>query len=202
MQYNDVIPSELLNLCLNYYKSQKEYDTVTMNKVDPGVVLPDLVRVCKDILGNGIEYRSGNFYSHTQPYLPHTDYKTHLDNTLNIVIPLEFVGTLPSLVVFDQKWNLDSVTWCMHHKVQYYTTNTGVKGSPFEYPVEGLTGKGIEENLHKTYLSHYPSYTLFGLSGQAFPFIPGSAIVFDNRRIHCTSTFNGHKTGVSLRFKI
>jgi hypothetical protein len=89
----------------------------------------------------------------------------------------------------------------MHHPVYYFESNIGVKGSPCEYPVEHLTNSDIEESLYSPYLNHYPRETLKGLSGNAYPFEVGSVIIFDNRRIHCTSNFKGEKLGISLRFK-
>ena len=51
------------------------------------------------------------------------------------------------------------------------------------------------------YLNHYPKQCLFGLSGSAYPFVPGSAILFDNKKIHCTSSFTGVKLGLALRYR-
>lgn len=194
------IDSDVITRCLQEYNSHSVYDTTSMNKSPPGKVLDELTEICSMAYGKHLFYKSGNFYKHTDPYLPHTDYKTFQDNSINVVIPLEYVGTKPYLVIFDQEWPLDSITWCMHHPVQYFTTNIGVKGCPHEYPVSNLTGKEIDNDLYKNYLSHYPSRTLFGLSGNAYPFEPGSIILFDNKRIHCTSSFSGIKTGISLRF--
>jgi hypothetical protein len=89
----------------------------------------------------------------------------------------------------------------MQQPVKYFTYNTGVKGSPHEYPVENLTNQPIDQELHERYLSHYPLECLYGLSGTVYPFEPGSIIAFDNRRIHCTSSMTGEKIGLSLRFK-
>jgi hypothetical protein len=172
-----------------------------MNKASPGDSLMTIRSLLETTLGKKLEYVTGNFYKHTTSYLPHTDFKTYEQNYLNIVIPLSYSGEQASLVVFDQKWEQDSVTWCMHHPVQHFTYNTGVKGCPYEYPVSGLTGTGINDELYHFYLSHYPKHCLFGLSGKAYPFEPGSIIVFDNRHIHCTSKMNGEKLGLSLRFK-
>lgn len=201
-QFFDAVPKEIIDQCILDYNSRLDYDTATMNKTPPGDSLSKLQEICESYLGRKLLYRSGNFYKHTKPYLPHTDYKTYQDNTVNFVIPLEFKGTLPSLVVFDQLWELDSVTWCMHHAVQKFETNTGVKGCPYEYPVSGLTNKIINEDLYKKYLYHFPKETLFGLSGNAYPFEPRSLIVFDNKKIHCTSSFLGEKLGISLRFSL
>ena len=201
LQTFNVIDSTMLSRLLNDYDSRKLYDTATMNKASPGDSLIAIQGMLEAALGRKLEYVTGNFYKHNTPYLPHTDFKTYEQNYLNIVIPLAYLGDQASLVIFDQKWEQDSITWCMHHPVQHFTYNTGVKGCPYEYPVLGLTGTSIDDKLYRSYLSHYPKHCLFGLSGVAYPFEPGSIIVFDNRYIHCTSKMNGEKLGLSLRFK-
>lgn len=200
-QHFNVLDSEMIIKVISDYHSRKTYDTSTMNKTDPGDSLLGIQEVLERTLCRRLEFVTGNFYKHTSPYLPHTDFKTYEGNYLNIVIPLSYSGEQASLVVFDQKWEQDSVTWCMHHPVKHFSYNTGVKGCPYEYPVVGLTGTGIDNVLYESYLSHYPKLCLFGLSGTAYPFEPGSIIAFDNRHIHCTSKMNGEKLGISLRFK-
>jgi hypothetical protein len=200
-QYFNILPPELINGIISDYNSRKTYDTDTMNKASPGDSLTAIQGILEETLGRKLEYVTGNFYKHTIPYLPHTDFKTYEQNYLNIVIPLSYSGDQASLVVFDQTWEQDSVTWCMHYPVQYFTYNTGVKGCPYEYPVNDLTGTDIDDVLYKNHLLHYPKKCLFGLSGAAYTFKPGSIIVFDNRHIHCTSKMNGEKLGISLRFK-
>lgn len=198
----NVIPKELLTACINDYYSRGSYQTDSMNKCSPGSSLEPLTKICQVSLDMQLEFCSGNFYKHSFPYLPHTDYRLDQRNELNIVIPLEFTGTQPYLVVFDQTWNNNSVTWCMHRELIHFEINTGIKGSPSEYnEVHNLTKSSIDDNLY-SYLQHYPKQMLFGLTGNAFPFQVGSLIAFDNRQIHCTSTFTGEKLGISLRFKI
>jgi hypothetical protein len=198
----DVFDQVLLTQCINDYYSRISYQTSVMNKCSPGNSQGPLTDICQQVLGTKLKFCSGNFYKHTTPYLPHTDYKLNQENELNVVIPLEFKGTTPHLIVFDQIWNKDSVTWCMHKKLLYFEVNTGVKGCPADYPdIQGLTDLPIDDSLYK-YITHYPKNTLFGLSGNAFSFTPGSIIAFNNKQIHCTSTFIGEKLGISLRFKV
>jgi hypothetical protein len=83
----------------------------------------------------------------------------------------------------------------------YFSTNIGVKGYPREYPITNKTGTQIDETFYNQHLSHYPKHGLSELSGTAYPFEPGSMIIFNNKRIHCTSKMNGEKLGISLRFK-
>jgi len=200
-QYFNAIDKTIISNIIDYYHSIGKYDTPTMNKAPVGKVLS----VCQDIietcLNKKLEYTQGNFYKHNSPYLPHTDYKSFQNGIINIVIPLHYTESLPHLVIFDQTWSLDSVTWCMHLPVQRFEINIGVKGCPYEYPVENLTNHPIDDKLYKDFLTHYPKDTLFGLSGNSYKFDPGSLIVFDTQTIHCTAKMKGEKIGLALRFK-
>ena len=201
-QFFNVIDPLIIKKCIDDYYSNSTFETDTMNKADTKNVLGLFTPMIENMLGKKLMYTGGNYYKHNKPYLPHTDYKTYEDNTLNVVIPLSYTSSQPSLIIFDQKWELDSVTWCMHLPVQYFRYNIGVKGCPAEYPVIGLTDKEINNELYINYLNHFPKQLLRGLSGTVFPFEVGSILVFDNRYIHCTSKLDGEKLGISLRFKI
>jgi len=195
-----IVPREIIDFCLREYNQKSEYDTALMRKAEPKECLNYLIPLIQRLFDQELEYSVGNFYQHSMPYLPHTDYKKYLNNHINVVIPLQYSDSLAHLVIFDQEWYHDSVTWCMHLPVQEFQVNTGVKGSPHEYPVKNLTNKEIDDDLRK-YCTHYPTENLFGLSGNAYPLEVGSILAFDNRKIHCTSTFSGYKTGITLRFK-
>lgn len=201
IQKFNIFDSRVLDLCIAEYNKKESYETDTMNKADSRDIVELLKPVLENVLENQLTYVSGNYYKHTKPYLPHTDYKTYENNTLNIVVPLWYTDSQPSLVIFDQRWEQDSITWCMQHSVQYFKYNIGVKGCPAEYPVTGLTKTEINNDLYDNCLTHYPKNLLKGLTGNAFPFEPGSIIVFDNRCIHCTSKLDGEKLGITLRFK-
>lgn len=196
-----VIDQSILDLCIADYGSKESYETVLMNKASPENVLTKLKPILENLLEKSLTYTGGNYYKHSKPYLPHTDYKKNENNTLNIVIPLSYTKALPSLVIFDQRWMMDSVTWCMDNPIQQFTYNTGIKGCPADYPVTDLTNEDINDTLYQNYLNHYPKNLLRGLTGNAFPFEIGSIIVFDNRFIHCTSNMDGEKLGITLRFK-
>jgi hypothetical protein len=195
-----VIDQSILDLCIADYGSKESYETDLMNKASPENVLTKLKPILENLLEKSLTYTGGNYYKHSKPYLPHTDYKKNENNTLNIVIPLSYTKSLPSLVIFDQRWMIDSVTWCMDNPIQHFTYNTGIKGCPADYPVTDLTNEDINDTLYQNYLNHYPKNLLRGLTGKAFPFEIGSIIVFDNRFIHCTSNMDGEKLGITLRF--
>jgi len=197
----NVIPKNVIHDLINYYNSVGSYSTTSMKKADPTEILPNITEILENVLGRKLIYSSGNFYKHSTPYFPHTDYKRYEDNKLNVVIPLMYSESEPSLIIFDQKWELDSVTWSLSGPVEYFLYNIGVKGSPWEYPIKGKTNRDIDQDFYNKFLNHQPRSCFKDLSGQAFPFIPGSAIIFDNRHIHCTSTFTGEKLGLTLRFK-
>lgn len=212
-QVHNVIDRGLVDQLLSEYRSGTFVENNHMNKVLPREETVNLVaEIVEPIINRKLSrgYHGGNFYKHVWSYDLHTDYKTWINNTLNVVIPLEFVEPQASLVIFDQVWELDSVTWSMNRPVPYLTFNTGVKGCPYEYPVKNLTGQDIAEEFHRTHLSRFPKECCFGLSGEAYLFQPGSMIIFDNRRIHCTSNLEntpspwkiGQKTGLSLRYKV
>lgn len=201
MQKFNTVDQSIISRCIGDYNSYGAYDTDTMNKAKPDRMVNLLQPIIESVVDKKLSYVGGNFYKHSRPYLPHTDYKINEANRLNVVIPLSYTHGKPSLVIFDQRWNFDSVTWCMQYPVQHFTYNTGVKGCPAEYPIEGNTNKEIDQDLYQAHLAHYPKDLLFGLSGSAFPFEIGSVIVFDNRLIHCTSNFTGDKLGITLRFK-
>lgn len=199
---SNVVTADVIDQCISDYNSREQYQTDTMNKAQPGDSLKLLHALCEQIIGHRLNYQSGNFYKHSTPYLPHTDYRVQQSNTINVVIPLHYTESLPHLIIFDQIWEQNSLTWCMHYPVLYFEINTGVKGAPYEYPVKNLTGQEIDPVLYTTHLSMYPKKYLHGLSGTAYAFEPGSIMIFDNQHIHCTSKFTGEKLGISLRFSV
>lgn len=196
------IDNKLIQEAISEYESFETYETKEMMKAKPARVLRSMISICDNVLGGGFKYTGGNYYRHSIPYLPHTDYRRDEDNSINVVVPLSYSGATPSLIVFDQSWLGDSVTWCLDYEVHAFSINTGVKGAPYEYKeVVGLTKNAIDEDFYSKYLSHHRKDCFFGMSGEAFRFQPNDIIVFDNRLIHCTSSFLGEKLGLSLRFK-
>ena len=195
------IDQQVVKDCIADYYSNKTFRSKEMAKADPRVHIDYFTDLIIDTLGEKVSFVSGNYYKHSLPYLPHTDYKKHLDNKLNIVIPLEITGEA-SLLIFDQMWLEDSVTWDMgfSHMVEL-KTNTYTKGSPIEYDITNKTGEPFDKDLHNKYIKYFKIEDLYGLSAIAYDFIPGKAMIFDNRRLHCTSHFKGEKLGLSLRFK-
>jgi hypothetical protein len=182
-QLFNVVSDAHIDKLIEYYDGHGSYDTATMNKISVDNGMDLCVEICKSLIPFDVEYQSGNFYEHSGPYIPSS-------------------CTVPaSLVVFDQVYVHNSVTWCLDQPIMYFSINTGVAGNPCDYDVLNLTNREVDDALYKNFLFHHTKECFSGLSGNAYPFEVGSAIIFDNRRIHCTSHFVGTKLGVSLRFK-
>lgn len=196
------LSADLIEQLKTDYYTRDSYDTDTMNKASPQLGAELLEPIVQDIIGKEWKYASGNYYKHNRPYLPHTDFRESWEESINVVIPLEFEGTMaPNLVVFDQWYAKDSVTWCLDLPVIHFDINTGVEGRPCDWPeVQGLTQEPIDSVLWFRYLNWRNKDQWFGLTGEAFAFEPTSLIIFNNKLIHATSQFQGTKLGLSLRF--
>jgi hypothetical protein len=199
------VPVELVEHILRYYESMGTYRTESMKKADPGRALGWIEPVIRSFCPDLGDFLGGNFYRHSRPYLPHTDHRAEWGNSINVVVPLHFTDPTPGLVVFDQTWDGNSMTWTLDVPIMpgiiSSSTNPQVTGRPWDTPgVKGLTGVPIDEHFAETYLQRDRSQ-YFGLSGTVLPFLPGSLLVFQNKMIHGTTKFQGEKTGLSLRFK-
>lgn len=194
--WRNVFTEKEIQTLLDEYNSYDEYNSSTMKKASPGPATHIV-----DELMYGYTRVSGNYYQHTKPYLPHTDHREEWNETINVVVPLHTTDPNASLVIFDQKYHQDSVTWCLHADVTEFRVNTGVEGRPCDYNCEGLTRNDIDADLYE-YLKWAPKEQWFGLTGEAYPFEPGSVMIFDNKYIHTTGVLNGIKTGLSLRYKL
>ena len=200
------IPQERIREHIEEYKSSNIRHPGSMNTADPGKFMNAYDEIISEHVKRKVKCVSGNYYKHNLPYMPHTDFKSHLGNFINVVIPLEYTGEQPRFVVFDQQWRYESVTWSMHYPVKkfgpYCGINTAVKGCPYEYDVTSLTDKPIDTKLYEEHLSHLKKEHLFGLSCKKVSyFSPGNIIIFNNQNIHCTSSFSGEKLGLSLRYR-
>jgi hypothetical protein len=192
----DVLTDDEINSLLNEYNNTDDYISTTMNKASPGSAAFII-----DKLMFGYKRVGGNYYKHNKPYLPHTDHREDWGDSINVVVPLHTEDPDAALVVFDQKYHKNSVTWCLNFDLIHFDVNTGIKGRPFDYKdVEGLTNEAIDDKIYEK-LSWAPKDQWYGLTGQIMPFIPGNLMIFNNKYIHSTGVLNGTKTGLSLRYQ-
>lgn len=184
-----------IDTLMEEYESHHDYISTSMMKAPPGPA----VSIIDEFVG--MKRIGGNYYKHSKPYFPHTDHRKEWGETINVVVPLYTSDPDAHLVVFDQRWHKDSVTWCLDRQVMHFTVNTGVAGRPCDYDVEGLTDEPISDELYE-HLSWAPKEQWYGLSGTAMPLTPGDILIFDNKYIHATSKLNGTKVGLSLRYQV
>ena len=147
-----------------------------------------------------------NFYQHSVSYFAHCDAR---ENTAwkNIVIPLRINRAYGAqkFVVFDQTYSLGNATWIGSYAMEGDFYSNKKIALPFSAsPGFGLCSDApISEELYseldqKYYTREYCS----GLTGHAYPVIPGTVIVFDSQHIHCTGRMNcASKLGLSIRIK-
>jgi hypothetical protein len=205
IQMLDIFSPEIVEQTIRYYNSIGTYRSETMKKADPGDALAWIDPILRKHFPEIGEFIGGNFYKHKYPYLPHTDHQKQWgDSSINIVVPLWFIGSQPSLVVFDQTWSGPPVTWTMTYPKRDGEISSSVNGQllgcPGDYDIGNHTDDHVDYDLAMEHLQ-FPEDCYYGMSGVAFTFAPGSAIMFDNSKIHCTSKFIGEKLGLSLRYK-
>ena len=174
---------------------------------DPGIYMNAYDDIVSKALNKKVKAVSGNYYNHSLPYYPHTDYNSKFNNVVNAVIPLTLPVTDVGLVIFDQRWEGDSALWTMSYSketVSKFVGNTVnlKEGRPYDFNITNKTNKDIDNDFYQKYLKHFKKEDLFGLSGTYEKYDIGDIIIFDNKKIHCTSYYEGEKLGLSLRYEI
>lgn len=199
----NVVPKEIVDQLIADYDSRSEYDTDNMQKASPDGAQDLITPIVQKFIGTEWKYGSGNYYQHERPYLPHTDFREDWGESVNVVIPLRFEGTLqPNLVVFDQWYPKQHVTWCLDVKGLSFEHNTALEMRPYDDPdVQGKINGPIDDELYKKYLNYRPKEQWYGLTiGEVYSFVPGNMILFNNQLIHTTSQFQGKKLGIAIRY--
>jgi hypothetical protein len=201
----DVFDKDLIERLHRYYDSIGVYRTPVMRKADPGKALEWVEPILRKHYPIK-KFLGGNFYKHEVPYHPHVDHLPEWPLSVNFVIPIHVEGSNVDMVVFDQRWHMKPITWSMVQKVNEFFRNGFAvtmpeQGIPGTQEIEGHTGKNIDRAFWERHLDHPHAY-YYGLSGKAFPYVPGSLIMFETKHIHCTGKFNGLKLGLTLRYSV
>lgn len=195
--FEKVIAKGEINKLTSVFNSFSKYNNAAhMKKADSD----SAYEITKPIFNNILpeyEYVGGNFYKHCYPYLPHTDHKKEWGESINVVVPL--TNSDAKLIVFDQKWKEDSVTWTFDYEGLSFETNPAVPGRPCDYNIIDSTEQPIPQKLFED-INWGNKTDWFGLSGESYKMTPCNMIVFDNQYIHATSNFEGEKLGVNFRF--
>lgn len=202
----NVFDDQLIKRLHQYYDSIGVYRSPVMQKADPGKALEWVEPIIRKHYPNIKKFLGGNFYKHKTPYHPHVDHQLHWPLSVNFVIPIFVEGPPVDFIVFDQRWHMSPITWSMVQKVNEFFRNgfsitRPEQGIPGTSEIEGHTNTHIDEEFWKNHLDHPHEY-YFGLSGKAFPYVPGSVMMFETKHIHCTGKFNGLKLGLTLRYSV
>lgn len=206
-QHQDILWPDEIEELIKEYEQLSVYRTPVMKKGTPGAAALIIVEHVRNMLGREWNYEGGNYYQHEKPYFPHTDFQKKWGESLRVVVPLKFEGNQdPSLVVFDQSLDENASTWFFDHyddrpvKNEGEGTNIPLRGRPTDTKeVRGLTRRRVNNDLYQ-YLKWADRDSWFGMSGEVFPFLPKSVIMFDSKLIHATSSFEGTKLGLALHF--
>lgn len=203
----DIFDQEQLARLKSYYESIGTYRSPVMQKADPGKALKWVEPILRKHYPYMGKFLGGNFYKHSVPYHPHVDHQLNWPLAVNFVIPIYVEGPPVSFIVFDQRWHMSPITWSMVQKVAEFfrngefAMNTCEPGIPGTHEIEGHTRQDIDRAFWQEHLDHAHKY-YYGLSGKAFPYVPGSVMMFETKHIHCTGKFKGLKLGLTLRYSV
>jgi hypothetical protein len=214
--FENVVPVEVCEHIKTFFDTRTDLHVIKPN--NPHVIkINHPWRHLKEILdpilsqyfvtnnGNG-----GNIYKHTNVYTTHVDsFEPH--QMINALLP---IYTPPSdeqqhFVVFDQwvdngfgqTWYGDRDDIKEHGDFDF---NKKLAQTPYNDPrVYDKVEADISEDFYNNYLDfncHKPEY-FKGLTGAAYPFIPGNLILFNSNQLHTTGKLTSEwKMGLHINF--
>jgi hypothetical protein len=200
------IPLHLVEELKNdFYK----INSFTKNEMEKIISIKDIdsVKAVVEFLKFDINNLVGdNFYKHSRAYFPHVDAPfNEAAKYLHVVVPIEKEYTENQFfIIFDQTSKIGPATWTGLLDVDIdFDHNKQIKGYIKEEDITNYSFGGITDLFHQTYLP-YPKDWYTGLSGIAFEWIPGTAIIFPSNRLHCSGTMpkDAKKLGITLKFKM
>lgn len=200
------IPIHLIDNLQNEFYSRNSY---TKNEMEKVISIKEIkaVRDVVEFLGFDINCLVGdNFYKHSRAYFPHVDAPlVDARKYLHVVVPIEKLYTEDQFfVIFDQTSKIGPATWTGLLDVDInFEHNKQVKGLINEHHVTDYCYDSLLDEFCENYLP-YPKEWYKGLSGKAFKWEPGTALVFPSNRLHCTGKMpkDASKLGLTLKFKM
>jgi hypothetical protein len=145
-----------------------------------------------------------NFYKHSHSYFPHCD-AIEDKAWLNIVIPIQRFEPREDqkFIVFDQRWQGKNITWLGNFEIDgdfYSNKKTNSRPCDGEFFQGGTNTELPQEIWQHIDSQHFERDYFYSMSGTAYSWTPGSAIVFDSQHIHSTGRMmSKSKLGVSIR---
>jgi hypothetical protein len=145
----------------------------------------------------------GNFFETVNPFHVHTDTGKakdlgNLKPKWNIVVPLSEQEDF-NTVIFNQQWNGDASHFMIGSIYKYWPDPVYNLRKTDYTGVEGLTSIPFDEDDYLNYLTHLPYETVQGLSiKKVIPWSIGEVLIFDSTLLHCSSKFDGIKSGLTV----
>lgn len=212
----NAIPLDVCNYIKNFFENRTDLHVVKSN--NPNVIkINHPWKLLKDVLdpvfskyfitnnGNG-----GNIYKHTNVYTTHVDsFEAH--QMINALLPIYVPPSNEQqhFVVFDQwvdngfgqTWYGDRQDIKQHGDFDF---NKKLAQTPYDDPrVYDKTNDDINKDFYSKYLDascHKQEY-FKGLTGVAYPFIPGNLILFNSNQLHTTGKLmSDWKMGLHINF--
>lgn len=149
-------------------------------------------------------FHYGNLFNHTQPFAIHSDVSIKKESIL--LIPIH-ASVEQKFIVFDQTVESTSeISWIYNIfddksneelKEMYY--DSSIKSRPCDTnSVKGCTRNPVSNSLHK--FLPYTKELYHGLTGIAWNYTPGKALLFPANRIHATGRMSSSKIGCTIQF--
>lgn len=214
--FENVIPLEICSYIKDFFDTRPDLHVIKSN--NPNVIKinqpwkhfkeildPILTKYFLTNNGNG-----GNLYRHTNVYTTHVDsFEQH--QMINALLPIYVPPSNEQqhFVVFDQ-WvdNGFGQTWYGDRKdiAEHgdFDFNKKLAQTPYnDDRVYDKTKDDISTDFYNKYLDfncHKPKY-FKGLTGVAYPFVPGNLILFNSNQLHTTGKLTSDwKMGLHINF--
>lgn len=209
-QYFNILSSSDIDTILEIFKSNSNYYLIKDN--NPNWIRLPLMKnenypyrkdirffvnkVSQQVLNYTLldnEHFGDNIYKTLGPYGPHVDSDTYLNKKsfVQMVIPLHVEQGNTKFFTFNEHW-LGGRTSFRHGKLQNNTLVNDIITEPYtsysefiKFNKDSVSQDWYNKNID---LDEYLPYTIYNdLSiEKEFNYDPGSVIVFDNTRIHCS----------------
>lgn len=197
---------KLPNGVLEKFKTLIETEQNKIHK--KGAFIIENQEAIQSIISEFIDISSFHYstiFSHSDPFTIHSDISDKKKTIM--LIPIEAHPT-QKFVVFDQTINQNQpISWIYNIfndktdeelKEMYY--ESAHKTRPYDTPnVIGCIDKDVDNQLFQSL--PYSKDLYYGLTGTAWNYTPGNALLFAANRIHATGRMSAPKIGCTVQFR-
>jgi hypothetical protein len=204
MKINEMIeitlPKDILNQLINLSINGDKTHMKDLSIIEEQDKIKDILKKFIDIK----YFHYSNIFNHESPFTIHCDISAKKKSIL--LIPIQAYKE-QKFIVFDQTVDSDKeVSWIynifddktdLELKEMYYESSLRTRPCDTDF-VKGCTGLSIDEQLFE-YLP-YTKDLYHGLTGKAWSYTPGKALLFPANRIHATGKMQSSKIGCTIQF--